>query len=169
MAMSVKRIKLKGQLLASRATARFRNGRLQMVVLCDLCGADAPMDLHELLIERDDANGNPEVLQLALESYQNVTLLCNKCNIGPAKEKQWRAFLIGKQISRAGNAWLKTNPTGLTGRPRDLLCIEKGSELLEEWLAALPMTDPKPYIRRVQNVAQDLMHQGAEKNAKTSS
>jgi hypothetical protein len=149
--MSPARIKLKGQAILLQGG------------LCALCGARLPLDLHEVLLERDEA-GRPgsELQRLALESWQNVMGLCNGCNIGPAKERANRDKLIGKQISRAGKEWLALHPTTLEGRPRDLLGIIQGANQLEGWLCSLPLKDVKPYTRRLNYVANGLMRKLGE-------
>jgi hypothetical protein len=146
--MSLARIQLKGQLLTTIGP------------LCDLCAKRRATDLHELLLERDDANGNPELLRLALESWQNCTVLCNPCNIGPAKLTLNRDLLIAKQIIRAGSPAFKASK--LDGQPRNLLRILQGANILEAWLASLPMKDVRPYIRRVARVANALIQEETE-------
>src|SRR5579859_3446588 len=112
--MDIDRAALKAEIILERKVMRLVNGRLAAVNLCDLCGCLNPTDLHECLISRGRARGNPELEQAILHSKYNVSLLCNPCNVRRAEVVVFRRFLISKNIDRYGLApmtgWVKSLP-----------------------------------------------------------
>lgn len=155
--MTLDRIRVKQLIINTRKVVV----RGQYMLLCDLCGRPNPTDLHEVLIERDDANGNAAVLKLVTEAPENLQLLCNTCNIGAAKENKHRDYLIGRQIVRFGRKMLIHMDTwgaiGKTPKQIDITVVNVGEEVLSKWIEGLGMKDPNPYLRRIWRVADELI------------
>jgi len=107
-AMDSARAAVKAYLLEELKQARVFHGKLEFVAQCQLCGRPFTPDfgpaLHELLLERDDVQGNsPEVQYHILHDTENLMLICNEpCNIKLAKDSLVRHFLMHQQVRRYG-------------------------------------------------------------------
>ena len=112
--MDADRAALKAEIIQERKVTRLLNGKLVVVNLCDLCACLNPTDLHECLISRGRARGNPELEHATLHSKYNVSLLCNPCNLQRAEIVKCRRLLISKNIDRYGYqpmcAWVYSLP-----------------------------------------------------------
>jgi len=112
--MDIDRAALKAEIILERKVTRLLNGRLVVLNICDLAGCMNPTDLHECLISRGMARGNPVLEEAVLHSKLNVSLLCRKCHMDRADTTTFRRLLISKNIDRYGLApmvgWVKSLP-----------------------------------------------------------
>lgn len=123
--MDLERAELKVLLVETLAEMTVWQGSVRILARCQLCGnafipGSAAPDLHELLVERDDVQGAPEtVIYEVMHTTLNLTLLCNPCNLKPAKDNLLRHYLIFRQACRYGAeplfAWVSSLPLASVG------------------------------------------------------
>jgi len=107
-AMDSERAAVKAFLMEELKQARLYHGRMELIAQCQLCGRPFTPDfapaLHELLLERDDVQGNSAAVQYkVLHDELNLMLICNEpCNIKLAKDSLLRHYLLHQQVRRYG-------------------------------------------------------------------
>ena len=135
MAMTTTRSDLKQKLFLKRKSP------LHQTMRCELCGAQAATDLHEVWISRRQAQGNDELTQAILECEYNLALLCNPCNLRRAETALGRAFL------------------------RQKLIYQYGAGPIQDWIAKLPFrveSTRQEFLAEIQTVARRIAEHEAE-------